>query len=191
MEVEEDVTANARINLPRDKLKNRQRLNNIHHLTPASVTISKNRLKNNWSTGHPGKGQQQTHQPDRGINRLKNLVSSANHGRIVNLTGSKPNVTAVKISNVTPKPMMANKRYVTAEEAENPRSLLDSKQRRTVQTSRTTTIRLADVIPSVSRSLDLTTTSRRSNTILSEQTPSAHRRIIAPNRRLIMNLSTL
>ncbi len=48
MEVEEDVAANARINLPsREKSKNHQRLNNIHHLTPASVTISKNRLKNN------------------------------------------------------------------------------------------------------------------------------------------------
>ena len=187
MEVEEDVAANVRINLPRNKSKNRQRLNNIHHLTPASVTISKNRLKNNWSTGHPGKGQQQTRQPDRGINRLKNLVSS-NHGRIVDLTGSKPNVTAVKISNVTPKPMMANKRNVTAREAEDPRShLLDSKKRRTVLASRSTAkFGQADVIPSVSRSQDLTTTSRRSNTIFSEQTPSAHRRIIAPNRRLLI-----
>jgi hypothetical protein len=190
MEVEEDVTANVR-NLPRNKSNNRQRLNNIHQLTPASVAISKNRLKNNLSTGHPGKGQQQTHQPDRGINRLKNLVPSK-HGRIVDLTGSKPNVTAVKISNVTPKPMMANKRNVNAEEAEDSRShLLDTKKRRTVQTSRSTAkFGQADVIPSVSRSLDLTTTSRRSNTILSEQTPSAHRRIIAPNRRL-MNLPTL
>jgi hypothetical protein len=190
MEVEEDVTANVR-NLPRNKSNNRQRLNNIHQLTPASVAISKNRLKNNLSTGHPGKGQQQTRQPDRGINRMKNLVSS-NHGRIVDLTGSKPNVTAVKISNVTPKPMMANKRNVNAEEAEDSRShLLDTKppakQRRTVQASRSTAkFGQADVIPSVSRSLDLTTTSRRSNnTIFSEQTPSAHRRIIAPNRRLM------
>jgi hypothetical protein len=36
MEVEEDVAANVRINLPRNKSKNRQRLNNIHHLTRAA-----------------------------------------------------------------------------------------------------------------------------------------------------------
>jgi hypothetical protein len=67
-------------------------------------------------TGSLGKGHHQTRQPDRGLRLKKNLVvNSSDRGRIVDLTGSKRNVTY--------KPKLT-----CLEEVQDLRSFLDSRR---------------------------------------------------------------
>ena len=114
MKVDEDVEVIGR-NLPRDKTNNRHRRTTHpepnHHLSVRNT----NRFKT-LPTGSLAKGHQQTRQPDRGRQLKKNLVVNlSDRGRIVDLTGSKPNVT--------------NKPNVTIDGVQDLRSFLVSRRR--------------------------------------------------------------
>jgi hypothetical protein len=115
MEVDEDVEEIGR-NLPRDKTNNRQRRIATNPEPNQHLSVRNTNRFKTLPTGKIGKGHQ-TRQPDRG-NRLKNLlvVNSSDRGRIVDLTGSKPNVTN------KPKPT-----YL--EEVQDLKSLMDSRRK--------------------------------------------------------------
>ena len=108
MEVDKDVEEIGR-NLPRDKSNNRHRRITTNP-EPNHLSVQNTIRFKTLPTGSLGKGHHQTRQPDRGLRLKKNLVvNSSDRGRIVDLTGSKPNVTA--------------------DYAEDLRSLLDSKRK--------------------------------------------------------------
>ena len=157
MEVYKDVEANAR-NLPRDKSKKHQRRTTHPESNHASVQNSI-RFKN-LSTGKPGKGKQ-LRQPNRG-NCLKNLVATwSDLNRMVDLEGSKPNVTVKP--NVSQKPMKNYQPNVIAGEVEDLRSLLDSRRSGFVKGSCKTMSRRADSITYVRRSRDLININNQDN----------------------------
>ncbi|EFX83122.1 hypothetical protein DAPPUDRAFT_240483 [Daphnia pulex] len=92
MEVDEDVEEIGR-NLPRDKSNNRQRRIATNPEPNQHLSVRNTNRFKTLPTGKIGKGHQ-TRQRNRGNRLKKNLVAnSSDRGRIVDLTGSKPNVT--------------------------------------------------------------------------------------------------
>jgi hypothetical protein len=115
MEVDEDVEEIGR-NLPRDKSNNRHRRIATSPEPNQHLSVRNTNRFKTLPTGSNGKGHK-TRQRNRGNRSKKNLVvNSSDRGRIVDLTGSKPNVT--------------NKPKLTyLEEVQDLKSLMDSRRK--------------------------------------------------------------
>jgi hypothetical protein len=115
MEVDEDVEEIGR-NLPRDKSNNRHRRIATNPEPNQHLSVRNTNRFKTLPTGSNGKGHK-TRQRNRGNRSKKNLVvNSSDRGRIVDLTGSKPNVT--------------NKPKLTyLEEVQDLKSLMDSRRK--------------------------------------------------------------